>query len=93
MVPGRVCRWEQEPGQDRRVAVCLPLIGTLAARDDAGGVGKNEVVNIGVFDWRVGVLPETVEKEDQAEEGGREVKGKRAVEEGGEERGSRGGCW
>lgn len=51
--------------------------------DEACCVGEDEVVNVGVFERRVGVLPEAVEKEDDAEGEGEGVKWYGACEEGG----------
>lgn len=46
------------------------MVGAEALGYIAGGVGEDEVVDVGVFDGGVGVLPDAVEEEDEAEEGG-----------------------
>lgn len=74
------CGGKQKPGQDGRVPVRLAGVGRLAAGHEAGRVGEDEVVDVSVFDWRVCVLPKTVEEEDGTEEEGGEVKGKWAGE-------------
>lgn len=60
---------DEQPGEERRVAVCFPGIGAEPMGHGAGGIGEDEVVDIGVFDGRVGVLPGAVEQENEAEEG------------------------
>ena len=60
-------RGHEQPGEERRVAVRVSRVGRLAAGDEAGGVGEDEVVNVGVFDGGVGVLPGAVEEEGEAE--------------------------
>lgn len=61
---------DEHPGEQRRVAVRFPVVGAEALGYIAGGVGEDEVVDVGVFDGGVGVLPDAVEEEDEAEEGG-----------------------
>lgn len=51
--------------------------------DEACCVGEDEVVDVGVFEWRVGVLPEAVEKEDDAKGEGEGVEWYGGREEGG----------
>lgn len=51
--------------------------------DEACCVGEDEVVNVGVFERRVGVLPEAVEEEDGAEGEGESVEWYGGCEEGG----------
>lgn len=63
-------RGDEHPCEQRRVAVCFSVIGAEALRYIAGGVGEDEVVDVGVFDGGVGVLPDAVEEEDEAEKGG-----------------------
>lgn len=60
--PGRGCG-DEHPSKQRRVAVCLSVIGAEALRYIASGVGEDEVVDVGVFEGRVSVLPEAVEEE------------------------------
>lgn len=60
-------RGYQHPRQQRRVPVRVPGIGRCAAGDVARCVGENEVVDVGVFDWGVGVLPGAVYEEGEAE--------------------------
>lgn len=73
----------QEPGEQRGVAVgvagvgpeCPPRGVAAAADDEAGGVGEDKVVDVGVLDGRVGVLPRAVDQEPETEEGGDEEEG------------------
>ena len=62
------CRREEEPGEQRRVAVGVSVVGGAASRDEARGVREDEVVDVGVFHGRVGVLEEAVEEENDAQE-------------------------
>lgn len=64
---------QQQPGEQRRVAVRLAGVGRLAVGDEARGVGEDVVVNVGVLERRVRVLHEAVEEERDAEgDGSRE---------------------
>lgn len=47
----------------------------MAYRDEARGVGEDEIVDVGVLERRVGILPEAVEEEDDAKGGGGYVEG------------------
>ena len=76
---------EKEPSEEGRIAVGVSLIGGLAARDETGGIGKDQVINISVFNGGRGVLVQAVEEECEAEEGGQGEQ-----REGPEERGDRG---
>ena len=58
---------QQEPGQQGRVAICFAVIGRAAEGDVRGGRGEDIVVNVGIREWRVSILVETVEKQYQAE--------------------------
>lgn len=55
------CRREEEPGEQGRVAVCVARVGGGPARDVPRCVGEDEVVDVGVFDGGVGVLPGAVD--------------------------------
>lgn len=63
---------EEEPCQERGVAVGVARVGGLRVPDVAGCVGEDEVVDVCVFDGRVGVLVGAVHEERDAEEGGDE---------------------
>jgi len=56
-------RGEEEPCQERGVAVGFAVIGGGVVGDEAGGVGEDEVVDVSVFDGGVGILEEAVEEE------------------------------
>lgn len=51
--------------------------------DEACCVGEDEVVNVGVFERRVCVLPQAVDKQDDAESEGEGVEWYGRCEEGG----------
>lgn len=61
---------EQQPGEQRRVAVGVAGVRGVTGGEEAGRVGEDEVVDVGVLEGRVGVLPEAVDEKDEAEEGG-----------------------
>lgn len=66
---------EENPCEQRRVAVGLACIGAFASSYRTRGVGEDEVVDVGVLEGRIGVLPEAVEEEDEAQEGGDKEEG------------------
>lgn len=69
------CR-PQDPGEERSVAVGGAIVGRVAHGDALRGVGEDIVVDVGVLEVRVCVLPETVDEEAEAQQsGGREDDG------------------
>ena len=51
--PGRASgpgRWEEQPCEERRVAVGVSSVGRVAARDVSRGIGEDVVVDVGVFE-------------------------------------------
>jgi len=73
---------QEQPGEQRRVAVGFAVVGGAGVGDVGGGGREDVVVDVGVGEGGVGVLVEAVEEEDEAEgDGGGEDEGGR--EEGG----------
>lgn len=50
-----------------RVAVSVAAIRWFAVRDIPSCIGKDHIVDVGVFHGRVRVLPTSVDQEDKAE--------------------------
>ena len=73
---------QEEPGEEGGVAVGFAGVGGLGVGDEAGGVGEDIVVYVGVFEGGVGILVETPEEEDEAEESSEGEDGEGGGEEG-----------
>lgn len=66
--PPSPSRRVEQPSEQGRVSIRGPFIWTSTASHEARRICEDEIIDVGILDRAVGILPATIDQEHNAEE-------------------------